>query len=115
MTATLILLGIAYVLGALSVLLVEAAAVLILIRRLNRRVAQQEKKINESLSAELDSSSFYDKQVTYFSPSFTVSVRASSALCSIWFGRVAIRFELLMSDLTVILKVVGGPFFTVKE
>lgn len=61
MMETLVSLSVAYVLGVLSVLVVEVAALFFLIRRLKRRVALEQQKINESSSPELDPS-IYNKQ-----------------------------------------------------
>lgn len=73
MMGTLVLLSIAYALGFLSVIVVEVAAVLFLIRRLNRKVALEKQKVNESSSPELDPS-IYNKQVSQdFSPLLTFS------------------------------------------
>lgn len=73
MMGTLVLLSIAYALGFLSVIVVEVAALLFLIRRLNRKVALEKQKVNESSSPELDPS-IYNKQVSHdFSPLLTLS------------------------------------------
>lgn len=61
---TLVLLGVAYVLGVLTVVAVEVVGLVILIRRLNRKIAQVEHEVNErhqSSSPNLGAS-FYNKQ-----------------------------------------------------
>lgn len=62
----LVLLGVGFVAGALVVLVLEAVVLLVLIHRINRRVAQQQQKANEGKAPESSpihyDPSFHDKQ-----------------------------------------------------